>query len=137
LRRRTLFYLAQGTHWLLHRVLPHRTPPRTHIWRYQFNLNRGIQFLLSRKRQMISPSVYILLDWVFTILIIYAAFYAVHHPVRLSFVIVGFAVGMVLSTLFPAGSASWRGPWRQSSPALASHSRSRSSPWWSIGSRTT
>lgn len=105
LRRRTLFYLAQATHWVLHRVIPHRTPPRTHIWRYQFNLNRGITFLVARKRQMIAPFAYILLDWVFTILILYSAFLAVHHPVRLSFVIIGFAIGMVLSyvSLIPGG----------------------------------
>lgn len=105
LRRRTLFYLAQTTHWVLHRLVPHRTPPRTHIWRYQFNLNRGIAFLVARKREMIVPFAYILLDWVFTILILYTAFLAVHHPVRLSFVIIGFAVGMVLSyvSLIPGG----------------------------------
>lgn len=105
LRRRTLFYLAQSAHWAMHRLLPHRAPKRTHIWRYQFNLNRGIAFLVSRKRQMIGPSVYILLDWIFTILILYTAFLAVHNPVRLSFVIVGFAVGIVLSyvSLIPAG----------------------------------
>jgi uncharacterized protein (TIRG00374 family) len=105
LRRRTLFYLAQGTHWVMHRMLPHRTPARTHIWRYQFNLNRGIAFLVSRKREMIGPAIFILLDWVFTILILYTAFLAVHHPVRISFVIVGFAVGIVLSyvSLIPGG----------------------------------
>lgn len=105
LRRRSLFYIAQATHWLLHRVVPHRTPPRTHIWRYQFNLNRGIAFLVARKREMIVPFAYILLDWVFTILILYTAFLAVGHPVAISFVITGFAVGMVLSyvSLIPGG----------------------------------
>src|SRR5262245_56393588 len=79
LRRRTLFVLAQTTHWVLHRVVPHRAPPRTHVWRYQFNLNRGIAFLVARKRQMIAPFVFIILDWVFTILILYTAFLAVDH----------------------------------------------------------
>jgi uncharacterized protein (TIRG00374 family) len=104
-RRRTLFYLGQTAHWVLHRLLPHRTPPRTHIWRYQFNLNRGIEFLLSRKRQMRVPFLYIWLDWIFTILILYTAFLAIHFPVRLSFVIVGFAVGITLSyvSLIPGG----------------------------------
>jgi uncharacterized protein (TIRG00374 family) len=104
-RRRTLFYLAQSAHWVMHRVLPHRTPPRTHIWRYQFNLNRGIEFLLSQKRQMVAPFFFILLDWVFTILILHTAFLALHFPVRLSFVVVGFAVGITLSytTLIPGG----------------------------------
>lgn len=104
-RRRTLFYLAQSAHWAMHRVLPHRTPPRTHIWRYQFNLNRGIEFLLSRKRQMAAPLFFIVLDWICTILILHTAFLALHFPVRSSFVVVGFAVGITLSyaTLIPGG----------------------------------
>jgi hypothetical protein len=105
LRRRTLFSLAQTGHWLMYRVLPHRTPPRVHIWRYQHKLNRGIEFLLSRKRQMIGPMFYIFCDWAFTILILYAAFVGVRYPVRLSVIVVGFAVGIVFSlvSLVPGG----------------------------------
>ena len=105
LRRRTLFWLAQAAHSVLHRVTPHRAPPRTHIWRYQFNLNRGIGFLLARRRAMVQPLVYIALDWLFTILVLYAAFLSVHYRVALSHVIVGFAVGIVLSfaSLIPGG----------------------------------
>jgi len=105
LRRRTLFRLAQSTHWLLHRVRPGRAPARTHIWRYQFNLNRGIDFLIERKRAMLKPLFYISLDWLFTILILYTAFLAVGYGVAFSQVIVGFAVGIVLSfaSLIPGG----------------------------------
>jgi uncharacterized protein (TIRG00374 family) len=105
LRRRTLFLSAQAAHWVLHRVVPHRAPPRTHIWRYQFNLNRGIGFLLARRREMVSPVIYIALDWLFTILVLYSAFIAVQYKVALSQVIVGFAVGIVLSfaSLIPGG----------------------------------
>lgn len=105
LRRRTLFWVAQAAHWVLHRVTPHRAPPRTHIWRYQFNLNRGIGFLLARRRAMVGPIVYIALDWLFTILILYSAFIAVQYAIAFSHVIVGFAVGIVLSfaSLIPGG----------------------------------
>ena len=105
LRRRTLFRLAQATHWLLHRVRPGRAPARTHIWRYQFNLNRGIDFLIARKRAMLMPLFYIGLDWLFTILILYTAFLSIEYPIALSHVIVGFAVGIVLSfaSLIPGG----------------------------------
>ena len=105
LRRRTLFRLALATHWLLHRVRPGKAPKRTHIWRYQFNLNRGIDFLLQRKRAMLWPLFYIGLDWVFTILILYTAFLTVNYPIAFSQVIVGFAVGIVLSfaSLIPGG----------------------------------
>jgi glycosyltransferase 2 family protein len=105
LRRRTLFVLAQTAHRVLHRLWPHRAPARTHIWRYQFNLNRGITFLLARKREMVAPLVYIALDWVFTLLILHSSFIALRYPVSLSQVIVAFAVGMVASfaSLIPGG----------------------------------
>ncbi|MGH7789678.1 MAG: flippase-like domain-containing protein [Candidatus Binatia bacterium] len=105
LRRRTLFWCAQAAHWVLHRVVPHRAPPRTHIWRYQFNLNRGITFLLARKRAMLEPLAWIAVDWFLTILILHSAFLTVRYDIALSQVIVGFAVGIVLSfaSLIPGG----------------------------------
>ncbi|MGH6740319.1 MAG: flippase-like domain-containing protein, partial [Bradyrhizobium sp.] len=105
LRRRTLFWLAQSTYWLMRRVMPHRAPKRTHIWRYQFNLNRGITFLLSRRRAMLAPLGYIIADWLLTILILYTSFLAVRYAVEFAQVIVGFAVGIVLSfaSLIPGG----------------------------------
>jgi uncharacterized protein (TIRG00374 family) len=105
LRRRTLFWIAQSAHWILHRVTPHRAPPRTHIWRYQFNLNRGISFLLSRKRAMIEPLLWIIADWLLTMLILYTAFLSVQYRIEFAEVIVGFAVGIVLSfaSLIPGG----------------------------------
>jgi uncharacterized protein (TIRG00374 family) len=104
-RRRTLFWLAQIAHRLLRRFSPHRAPARTHIWRYQFNLNRGIEFLLERKRQMLAPLLYIIADWIFTILILQTAFLTLRHPVHLGYVVVGFAVGIVLTfvTVIPGG----------------------------------
>ncbi len=105
LRRRGLFWLAQVAHWALHRLWPHRAPARTHIWRYQFNLNRGIGFLLARKRAMLGPFFYIMLDWLCTIFILHTAFYAVHYAIPIGRTIVGFAVGMLLSlaSLIPGG----------------------------------
>jgi glycosyltransferase 2 family protein len=105
LRRRTLFWIAQAAYWILHRVTPHRAPPRTHIWRYQFNLNRGISFLLSRKRAMVEPLLYIIADWLLTMLILYTSFLSVQYRIEFAEVIVGFAVGIVLSfaSLIPGG----------------------------------
>jgi uncharacterized protein (TIRG00374 family) len=105
LRRRTLFWIAQSAYWILHRLTPHRVPPRTHIWRYQFNLNRGIAFLLSRKRAMVEPLVYIIADWFLTMLILYTSFLSVQYWVEFAEVIVGFSVGIVLSfaSLIPGG----------------------------------
>lgn len=105
LRRRALFILAQVAHWVLHRLWPQRAPARTHIWRYQFNLNRGIGFLMARKRAMLGPLLYILLDWLCTILILHTAFFAVRYAIPVGRTIVGFAVGMLLSfaSLIPGG----------------------------------
>lgn len=105
LRRRTLFVLAQFAYWTMHRLLPHRTPPRTHIWRFQFNLNRGIAFLVARKRAMLAPAAFIIVDWFLTILILYTSFLSINYAIQFVEVIVGFAVGIVLSfaSLIPGG----------------------------------
>jgi len=97
LRRRTLFLMAEGVHWGLHRFAPRHKPGRVRIWRFQRNLNRSIDFLLDRKRHMVMPTVWIVIDWMVTLLILYAAFYTVRYPIPLSFVVVGFAVGIILS----------------------------------------
>jgi len=96
-RRRTLFVLAETTHWLLHRFLPRHKPGRVRIWRFQRNLNRGIEFVLERKRHMVGPTLWVMVDWTVTLLILYAAFLSVHYPIPFSFVVVGFAVGIILS----------------------------------------
>ncbi len=104
-RRRTLFWLAQATYFVLHRTQSRWTPKRTHIWRYQFNLNRGISFLLSRKRRMLAPLFYITLDWLLTILILHTAFLAMRYDIPFSQTVVGFSVGITLSflSLIPGG----------------------------------
>jgi uncharacterized protein (TIRG00374 family) len=97
LRRRTLFVLAESVHWVLYRFFPRHKPARVRIWRFQRNLNRGIEFLLARKRRMAAPTFWIVIDWIVTLLILYSAFLAVGYPIPLTFVVVGFAVGIVLS----------------------------------------
>jgi uncharacterized protein (TIRG00374 family) len=68
-------------------------------------LNRGIEFLLERKRQMLAPLLYIIADWILTILILHTAFLTLRHPVHFGYVVVGFAVGIVLTfvTVIPGG----------------------------------
>jgi uncharacterized protein (TIRG00374 family) len=99
LRRRTLFLMAEAAHWFLRRFLPRHKPARVRIWRFQRNLNRGIGFLLARKRRMIIPTVWIVADWIFTLLILYGAFITLRYPIPMSFVVVGFAVGIILSLI--------------------------------------
>ncbi|MBP1687036.1 MAG: hypothetical protein H6Q33_3179 [Deltaproteobacteria bacterium] len=97
LRRRTLFIMAEAVHWCMHRFFPRHKPGRVRVWRFQRNLNRGIEFLLQRKTKMVIPTLWIIADWVLTLFILYGAFVAVHHRIPMTFVIVGFAVGIVLS----------------------------------------
>lgn len=105
LRRRTLFVLAETGHWLFQRVAPRWKPRRVRIWRFQRNLDRGIDFLLARKRHMVGPVFWIIVDWLGTLYILQTAFLCVGVPVPITFVVVGFAVGIVLSliSLIPGG----------------------------------
>jgi len=104
-RRRAIFVSAQWADRFMHRFLPRFKPARTQIWRFQRNLNRGIDFLLARKFEMMAPTVWILFDWVFTIGILYAAFLCVHYWIPLSVLIIGFALGLTLSfiSIIPGG----------------------------------
>jgi len=105
LRRRTLFVLADGAHRILRRTLPRWTPGRVRVWRFQHNLNEGFEFLVARKEHILAPAGWILLDWLLTLAILWAAFRAVHYPISLGLVVIGFAVGICLSLIsfVPAG----------------------------------
>jgi glycosyltransferase 2 family protein len=94
-----LFFIADAGHRLLRRLVPRWTPGRVRLWRFQHNLNEGIEFLLARKEQMIGPAGWIMVDWVLTIAILWAAFRAVNHPIPPGLVVVGFAIGIALSML--------------------------------------
>jgi hypothetical protein len=105
LRRRTLFLAADTGHRVLRRVMPRWTPGRVRFWRFQHNLNEGLEFLLARKRRILAPAVWIMIDWVLTLMILWLAFRAVNYPISPQLVIIGFAVGICLSlvSLVPGG----------------------------------
>ena len=105
LRRRTLFFIADTGHRLLRRIVPRWTPGRVRLWRFQHNLNEGLEFLFARKARIVAPAAWILLDWVLTLAILWSAFRAVDYPVTYGVVVVGFAVGICLSlvSIVPAG----------------------------------
>jgi len=97
LRRLTLFWIGRLAHRVLRRFAPGRTPGLVKFWRYQHNLDRGIEFLLARKQGMIAPTAWITFDWVLTSGILWAAFRAVSHPLPPGLVMVGFGVGLFFS----------------------------------------
>ncbi len=104
--RRGLFYrTARFVDRVLLRVAPHRKPRRSTLIRFQHNLNVGFDFLLQRPHDMVGPTVYIVLDWIFTLLVLSTAFIAIGTPIAMSHVIAGFAIGMFFSiaSLVPGG----------------------------------
>ncbi|HZP43485.1 MAG TPA: flippase-like domain-containing protein [Candidatus Binatia bacterium] len=105
LRRRTLFLLADAGHRILRRVVPRWTPRRVRLWRFQHNLNEGLEFLFARKDRIVAPAAWIFLDWFFMMGILWAAFHAVNCPVSPGLIVIGFAVGIALSLvpLVPGG----------------------------------
>jgi uncharacterized protein (TIRG00374 family) len=109
LRRRWRRRLLYGTTRLLDRSLarlaPHRRPARSTLRRFQHNLNVGFDFLMQRPHDMLGPTFFIVLDWVFTLLVLYTAFVAIGTPIAMSHVIAGFAIGMFFSiaSLVPGG----------------------------------
>jgi uncharacterized protein (TIRG00374 family) len=105
LRRRTLFFLANAAHVVLRKLVPRWTPGRVRLWRFQHDLNNGLEFLLASKNKMTAPAFWILLDWALTVSILWSAFRAVNYSIAPGLVVVGFAVGICLSlvSLVPGG----------------------------------
>lgn len=104
-RRSLLFAGTRLIDRLLRRFAPHRRPRRSKLMRFQHNLNVGLDFLLQRPHDMLAPTFYIVLDWIFTLLVLYTSFMAIGSPIAMSHVIAGFAIGMFFSiaSLIPGG----------------------------------
>ncbi len=105
LRRRALLVVAELTFRTFRKIRPAASLSRVSLRRYLATLDRGISFLLSNKRKMFAPLVYIILDWLFTILILHTSFLAVREVLPFGQTVVGFSVGIVMSflSLIPGG----------------------------------
>jgi uncharacterized protein (TIRG00374 family) len=105
LRRRTLLRLTVLVHKLGRRFVPRWTPRRGRLAKFQHQLDQGFDFLLKRKERMIAPTLWILFDWVLTVGVLWAAFWAVNSTLPPSVVIMGFGVGLLFSlvSFVPAG----------------------------------
>jgi uncharacterized protein (TIRG00374 family) len=105
-RRRVLLWGLEASHVIGKRFLPHhRTPRRMRLWRLQINIERGFAFMLANWRQMLLPVLYIVLDWVVTLGVLWASFWCVNELVPFPLVTVGFAIGILFSmvSLAPGG----------------------------------
>ncbi len=105
LRRWVLSVIARLAHTALRKVRPKTHFTLVAMQRYIATLERGIQFLLSRKAKMAAPLFFILLDWLLTILILQTSFAALRYDIPFSQTVVGFSVGIILSfvSLIPGG----------------------------------
>jgi glycosyltransferase 2 family protein len=105
LRRRTLVNATVGLHRRVHYWLPRWTFRRARLWRFQRTVDRGLDFVLARKRLMLLPTAWIIADWFVTIAILWAAFQAVQHPLPVGIVMIGFGVGLLASlvSIVPGG----------------------------------
>src|SRR5262249_61637977 len=73
LRRRTLFFIADAGHRLLRRLAPRWTPGRVRLWRFQHDLNAGLEFILARKDRLPGPAGWMQLEWVLPVAVPLAA----------------------------------------------------------------
>lgn len=104
-RRRLLYGAVRFVDRALTRFVPHSKPSRFSLIRFQHNLNVGLDFMLQRPYDMLAPTFWIVLDWIFTLLVLYTAFVAIGAPIAMSHVVAGFAIGMFFSiaSLVPGG----------------------------------
>lgn len=105
-RRRVLLWTGDIGHRLGKRFLPaHRAPRRTNVWRLMHNVDDGFQFIVANWRRMLGPTVYILLDWVATLGVLWGCFWCVDLLVAPALITVGFSVAILSSmvSLAPGG----------------------------------
>ncbi len=105
-RRRVLLWSGDVAHRLTQRFLPeHRVPRRMHIWRILHNVDDGFHFMVANWRSMLVPTIYILLDWVATLAVLWGCFWSVDLFVAPALITVGFSVAILSSmiSLAPGG----------------------------------
>lgn len=105
-RRQVLLWTGDTVDKLTDRFLPaHRSPRRFHIWRVLHNVDDGFHFMVANWRSMFMPTVYILLDWVATLAVLWGCFWCVDLYVAPALITVGFSVAILSSlvSLAPGG----------------------------------
>ena len=78
---------------------------RTRLEFFEAELHEGVDFLIARGTKMVSPLLYIGIDWFLMLATLYASFYCVERPVPMHLVVIGFSTGVFLSliNLVPGG----------------------------------
>lgn len=105
-RRSVLLWTGDTADRLTDRFLPaHRSPHRFHIWRVLHNVDDGFRFMVANWKSMLVPTVWILLDWVATLAVLWGCFWCVDLYVAPALITVGFSVAILTSmvSLAPGG----------------------------------
>lgn len=74
--------------------------PRNNFATFAMQVNNGITTIHNEKSKMTGAIIYVCLDWILTILVLYLAFLAVGVKIGIGILLVGFAIGMA-TTLIP------------------------------------
>jgi uncharacterized protein (TIRG00374 family) len=69
------------------------------VLKFFLHIDEGMEFFASRPRAMIAPLIWIFLDWVFTVAVLYAAFVSIGSAVTFSQVLIAFSVGIVFAVM--------------------------------------
>jgi uncharacterized protein (TIRG00374 family) len=82
-----------------------REPFEARVSRFFLHLEEGMEFFADRPRAMIAPLVWIFLDWLFTVAVLYTACIAVGANVTYAEAAIAFSVGIVvaIASFVPGG----------------------------------
>jgi uncharacterized protein (TIRG00374 family) len=69
------------------------------VRRFFLHIDEGMEFFASRPRAMVAPLIWIFLDWVLTVAVLYAAFVSIGSDVSFSQVLIAFSVGIVFAVM--------------------------------------
>ncbi len=72
---------------------------------FKGEFNQGMDLMGLRREELKAPVLYVFLDWVGCLLTLYFCFLAIHYPIHIEILVVGFAVGLFASilSLVPGG----------------------------------
>ncbi len=66
---------------------------------FKEEFHQGISLMLSRKRDMVLPLLYVFLDWLGCLITLYLSFITIGYPISPGVLLVGFAVGIFVSII--------------------------------------
>jgi len=93
-RERFIDFFYGLINWVSFRITKRVVFKQASLDEFKEEFHQGISLMLSQKRRMIMPMVYIFLDWLCCLLTLYLAFLALGYWISPGVLIVGFAIGI-------------------------------------------